>query len=93
MYLVFTFMPGESYIGQLRSLFGFCVCVMPFKRELTPMLSFFWGGGDFILINCAFFLSLSLSLSLCLSLCLCLCLCLSLSLFFFLSKSWLNQPY
>ena len=40
MYLVFAFMPGESYIGQLGSLFCFCVCVMSFKRELTPMLSF-----------------------------------------------------
>ena len=58
MYLVFSCMAGESYIGQLRSLFCFCVCVMSFKRELTPMLSFvffllllffFWGGGGGIL--------------------------------------------
>ena len=96
MYLAFTCTPGESYWRRLGS--SFCVCVMFFKCELTPLLFVLW----LLLLLCVLLLLLFLCV------CFCVCVCVFCGFFFFffffggggglthctffLSKSWLKQP-
>ena len=71
MYLAFTCTPGESYWRRLGS--SFCVCVMFFKCELTPLLFVLW----LLLLLCVLLLLLFLCV------CFCVCVCFFCGGFFF----------